>query len=410
MKRLIPLLLATLLLFGCACPPESPAVTTVPSTETAPPAESAEVTPSLDDTAVPSEVTEPTLPPDPLDALMARLTLRQKVGQLFIAAPEQLLSGEAVTSVSAGLASKLAEYPLGGIILFSQNIRDPEQLLALNQALTKTCSLSPFLAVDEEGGTVARLAGHDAFDLPVYESAGAVGASGDPADAYAMGQAIGSYLHEYGFNLDFAPVADVNTNPDNPVIGDRAFSSDPRTAARMAAAFAAGLGEYGVCATYKHFPGHGDTAEDSHLGLAVSRHSQEVLENREWIPFREATAADLVMIAHVALPEITGNMTPATLSQTIVSGILREELGFEGLIITDAMNMGAIADTYGSGEAALAAFAAGCDMVLMPENLEEAFSAVLAALEDGTLTLDWLNATVRRILSFKQAKGILILP
>lgn len=409
MKKLIPILLSLLLLSGCARPPEDPAATTVPSTETASPTETTEI-PHPEETTMPAEVTEPTLQPDPLDTLLARLTLRQKVGQLFIAAPEQLTGGEAVTSMSGSLASKLAEYPLGGIILFSQNIRDPEQLLALNRALKQTCALPPFLAVDEEGGAVARLAGNYAFDLPVYESAGAVGASGDPADAYAMGLAIGCYLNEYGFNLDFAPVADVNTNPDNPVIGDRAFSSDPHTAAQMAAAFAEGLGEYGICATYKHFPGHGDTAEDSHLGLAVSRHSRQTLENREWIPFREATATDFIMIAHVALPEITGDMTPATLSRQIVSGILREDLGFEGLIVTDAMNMGAIADTYGSGEAAVAAFTAGCDIVLMPENLEETFCAVLAALEDGTLTTDWLDATVRRILSFKQARGILVLP
>lgn len=409
MKKLISILLAPLFLFGCALVPETPAVTTAPPTETAASTASTEAT-VAPETTVPAEVTEPSLPPDPLDGLLGSMTLRQKVGQLFIVAPEQLLEGEAVTSMSGSLAGKLAEYPVGGVILFAQNILEPEQLLALNRALAEACYLPPFLAVDEEGGIVARLANNRAFDLPTYESAAAVGASGDPADAWMMGQAIGSYLHDYGFNLDFAPVADVNTNPDNPVIGDRAFSSDPHIAAQMAAAFAEGLAEYGVCATYKHFPGHGDTAEDSHMGLAVSRHSREVLENREWIPFREATARDMIMIAHVALPELTGDMTPATLSPEIVTGILREDLGFEGLIITDAMNMGAVADTYGSGDAAIAALTAGCDIVLMPENLEEAFSAVLSALENGTLTTDWLDATVRRILRFKQAHGILTLP
>jgi beta-N-acetylhexosaminidase len=175
----------------------------------------------------------------------------------------------------------------------------------------------------------------------------------------------------------------------------------------MAAAFAAGLREQGICPTFKHFPGHGDTAQDSHSGLAVSYKTREELEICEWIPFREATSGDLVMTAHVALPEITGDMTPATLSREIVTGILREELGFAGLIITDAMNMGAIVETYGSAEAAVAALRAGCDIILMPENLPEAFDAVIAALEDGRLTEEWLDDTVRRILEFKQTHGIL---
>lgn len=408
MKKLIPFLLALILLTGCAHRPEittpSTSPTTTPPPDTTTQSSFAETTA---ETTQPPETTEATVPPDPLELLLDSLTLRQKVGQLFIAAPEQILPGEAVTAMSEELAAALEEYPLGGIILFSDNIREPEQLLALNRALTDTSFLPPFLAVDEEGGIVARLANNGAFDLPVYESAASVGSSGDPLDALAMGQTIGSYLRAYGFNLDFAPVADVNTNPDNPVIGDRAFSSDPVIVGQMAAAFAAGLRENGICATYKHFPGHGDTAQDSHLGLAVSYQTREQLQCREWIPFLEASRRDMMMIAHVALPEITGDMTPATLSGQIVSGILREELGFEGLIITDAMNMGAIADSYGSGDAAIAALTAGCDIVLMPENVPEAFDAVIEALQNGQLSEEWLDETVRRILAFKHDHNIL---
>ena len=368
----------------------------------------------IETTSLPPENSLPpetTAAPDPMDVLMDSMTLEQKVGQLFIAAPEQLLEdGATITSMTDELAAALKTYPLGGIILFAQNIQNPEQITALNSALAEASALPPFLSVDEEGGLVARLGSNSAFNLPTYENAAAVAASGNPEDVLNMGQTIGAYLNKYGFNLDFAPVADVNTNPDNPVIGTRAFSSDPEVAATMAAAFAAGLRENGVCATFKHFPGHGDTNQDSHSGLAVSWRNREQQERCEWLPFREATPLDFIMIAHVALPEITGDMIPATLSRQIVTGILREELGFEGLIITDAMNMGAITESYGSSSAAIAALEAGCDIVLMPNNVPEAFQAVLDAVNSGKLSDEWLDSTVRRILNFKLAHGILVLP
>lgn len=385
MKKLILLLLAALLLSGCS---GSSAPATLPETTAAP--------------------TETTAAPDPLDSMLADMTLRQKVGQLFITRPEQLLpEAGPIREATPELEQALAEYPLGGIILFADNVMKPEQLLALNDALAQMPGIPMFIAVDEEGGLVARLAGNWKFKLPRYQSAMAVGSSGDPADALEMGRTIGGYLAEYGFNLDFAPVADVHTNPKNPVIGTRAFSTDPAVAAQMAAAFAEGLEENGIIATFKHFPGHGDTAEDSHSGLAVVYKTKEELESCEFIPFREATARDMVMVAHVALPNVTGDMTPATLSPAIVTGILKDELGFEGLIITDAMEMGAIVETYGSGPAAVAALQAGCHIILIPEDLPEAFDAVLTALEDGTLSTEWLDETVRKILEFKQAHGIL---
>lgn len=409
MRKTILILLASLLLTGCAAEPVSTTESTAAATTTPPETDS-----MTEATTLPPETTRPpetTTAPDPMDVLMDSLTLEQKVGQLFIAAPEQLLEDvTAITAMTDELAAALQTYPLGGIILFAQNIQEPEQLMALNKALADACLIAPFLSVDEEGGLVARLGRNSAFDLPTYENAAAVAASGDPEDVLNMGRTIGGYLAKYGFNLDFAPVADVNTNPNNPVIGTRAFSSDPEVAATMAAAFAAGLREQGVCATFKHFPGHGDTDQDSHSGLAISWRNREQQAACEWIPFREATARDFIMIAHVALPEITGDMVPSTLSRPVVTGILREKLGFEGLIITDAMNMGAIADSYGSSEAAIAALEAGCDIVLMPNNVPEAFRAVMDALNSGRFTEQWLDETVRRILSFKQAHGILALP
>ena len=392
MRKLIAALLTVLLLTGCAAS-AYPTETTQP----------AETLPAV--TTVPPETT---LPPDPMDLLLSEMTLEQKVGQLFIVSPEQLLPDVGnITAVSGALGEALAQYPVGGIILFAGNILSPAQLEAFNRELRLSCEIPPFLAVDEEGGLVARLARNDAFDLPRYKNAAAVGASGNADDAYEMGRTIGAYLNRYEFNLDFAPVADVNTNPNNPVIGTRAFSSDPDIAATMSEAFARGLRENGVIATFKHFPGHGDTAQDSHTGLAVVDKSPEELEACEFLPFLEATQQDMIMVGHIALPNVTGDMTPATLSYRMVTEILKGDLGFSGLVVTDAMNMGAIVETYGSGEAAVAALAAGCDIILMPENLPEAFDAVLTALEDSTLTMEWLDATVRRILKFKEMHGIL---
>ena len=401
MKKLFLIILAALMLAGCTAPAAQETTT--------PPTAPTEVTTATTAPPVTTEAPlETTVPSVCLDSMLADMTLRQKVGQLFIVRLEQLVPGTGtVREVTDELELALEEYPMGGVILFGDNVMKPEQLLTLNEGLVNLPGIPLFIAVDEEGGLVARLAGNWKFKLTKYDSAMAVGSSGDPADALEMGRTIGGYLSEYGFNLDFAPVADVHTNPKNPVIGTRAFSTDPVIAAQMVAAFADGLEENGIIATFKHFPGHGDTAEDSHSGLAVVYKTREELEECEFIPFREAASQDMVMVAHVALPNVTGDMTPATLSHQIVTEILKEELGFEGLVVTDAMEMGAIVETYGSGPAAVAALQAGCHIILIPEDLPEAFDAVLAALEDGTLSMDWLDETVKKILEFKQLHGIL---
>ena len=268
--------------------------------------------------------------------------------------------------------------------------------------MQRAAEIPLFLGIDEEGGTVARLANHSAFDLPQYKSAGAVGASGNPEDALKMGQTIGAYLGEYGFNMDFAPVADVNTNPNNPVIGNRSFSSDCNVAGQMAKAMAEGLEEQGIVPVFKHFPGHGDTAQDSHEEVAYSNKTLEELQACEFIPFSGLTENQCVMVGHIALPEVTGNMTPATLSSEIVTGLLREKLGFRGLILTDSMVMEAITDNYSSAEASLLALEAGCQIILQPADFPSAFAGVVEAVEAGTFPEEQLNAVVLQILRFKQ--------
>ena len=396
MKHILPIFLA-LLLAGCAAPPAE----TVPDTLPVP-----------SETVAPATV-EPVPIEMPEDSLLASMTLREKVGQLFLIRPEAVDPegltdpDHRTTAVTAAMLETLKTYPVGGFVQFTKNIESPQQLLAFNQALLTAVPVAPFLSVDEEGGLVARLASHPAFDLPTYRSAGAVGALPDPEAALDMGRTIGGYLQDYGFNMDFAPVADVNTNPDNPIIGTRSFSPDPEHAARCAGDMAEGLRPSGIVPVFKHFPGHGDTAQDSHKGLAVSYRTAEDMEGCEWLPFRQAGSQDCVMVGHIALPQVTGDMTPATLSPAIVTGLLRGQLGFEGLIITDALDMGAITQDYSSGQAALEALNAGCDLLLMPQSLPQAFDAVMAAVEDGSFPEAKLDQIVLRILRFKLDQGIL---
>lgn len=406
MRRIlcILLILSAILLAGCV-PAEAPP--TVTTQETAAPIQTTATAPETTPAATEAtEAAEPAL--SGIDLMMEQMPLEEKVGQLFIVAPEALVSGGSnITGLSDDLKEGLEKYPVGGIIHFAGNITAPEQISAFNADLQGSSAIPLFICVDEEGGIVARLARNGAFDLPKYKSAASVGSGGDSADALEMGSTIGSYLSEYGFNLDFAPVADVNTNPNNPVIGSRAFSSDAATAARMAGAMAEGLRQQGIIPTFKHFPGHGDTAEDSHVGLAVSHKTEAEMRQCEWLPFATAGSLDCVMAGHIAVPEITGDMTPATMSYRVITEILKEDLGFSGLVVTDSLSMGAITDTYSSGEAALKALEAGCDLLLMPEDLEEAYSAVLSAVQDGSYSEDKLNETVRRILQFKQDHGLL---
>ena len=335
---------------------------------------------------------------------------KQKIGQLFIIRPDALdltlpqetindAKADGVTMLTDAMRETLQAYPVGGICQFGKNITDPEQLAQFNADLQAASRTPLFIAVDEEGGAVARLANHPAFDLPQYESAAVVGASGDPADACAMGQTIGAYLKEYGFNMDFAPDADVNTNPDNPIIGTRAFSSDAATAAEMAAAAADGLRTGGILPTLKHFPGHGDTAEDSHTALAVTYKTLDELQACELLPFAADTGLHAVMVGHIAAPNVTGDGTPATLSPQLVALIPDAE---NTLIVTDSLAMDAITAAYTPSEAAVQALQAGCDVLLMPNSLPEAYAAVLEAVQNGTISEERLDRSVNKILLYKQ--------
>lgn len=223
---------------------------------------------------------------EPAQVLLNSMTLHEKAGQLFIVTPEALSAEkDCVTAVDDDIIKGLGEYPVGGVILFSQNIANPDQLTVLLRDFQTNSKTALFTSVDEEGGSVARVANNDSFDVIRYKSAVAVGKDEQADAAYSMGKNIGAYLKEYGFNLDFAPVADVNTNPDNPVIGERAFSSDPQVVADKVAEVINGFHDSGIMCCEKHFPGHGDTATDSHYGCAVTYKTREEMLECEWLPY-----------------------------------------------------------------------------------------------------------------------------
>lgn len=369
----------------------------------------------------PVEAPEVETPSDGIRLMVETMTLRQKVGQLFMIRPDALdltLSQEEINNENADgttcltdtMRQTLEKYPVGGICQFGKNLVEPEQLRRFNADLQAASELPLFLAVDEEGGRVARLANNIAFDLPQYESVAAVGATKDPEAAREMGTTIGGYLREYGFNMNFAPVADVYTNPDNTVIGDRAFSDDGSETAAMAWAMAQGLEEQGVLPTFKHFPGHGDTAQDSHSGLAVATRSREEMLQCEWVPFMRYSSAEdslpyrAVMVGHIATPALGSGEVPASFSKAVVTDLLRNELlqGEDVLIVTDSLAMGAVTQQYTPAQAAVLALQAGCDILLMPDSLAEAFDGVMAAVEGGTISRERLDESVARILCYKQ--------
>ena len=232
-----------------------------------------------------------------------------------------------------------------------------------------------------------------------------VGATMDFSTALAIGMEMGSYLSQLGFNVDFAPVADVLTNPENTVVRDRSFGSDPDLVAVYANAIVDGLHEYGVAATMKHFPGHGSTTEDSHAGYACSWQTEDELFSCDLIPFQAGIDhnVDLIMAGHISLPNVTGDMLPASLSGTVITTLLREKMHYDGVVITDALNMGAITDHYNSAEAAVLAIQAGCDLLLMPADWRAARDGLRKAVEEGVITEERIDESVRRIIELKNA-------
>jgi beta-N-acetylhexosaminidase len=334
------------------------------------------------------------------------MTVEQKVGQL-------LFLGFGGTRVDDRSRRLLAEKRPGGLALFARNIVDREQVRALTrslgQAMAQGGEVPPFLAVDQEGGNVMRLKERTSL-LP---SAMALGATRSPALAEAAGRAVGQDLRAHGLNMNFAPVLDVNNNPGNPVIGVRSFGEKPELVTELGSAFIAGLRAMGVAAVAKHFPGHGDTVTDSHFQLPVVEADRARLDALELTPFRRAAAEGLsaVMTAHLALPRVTEEPgLPASLSRRVLVDILRREMRFPGLILTDGLEMEAVAKGWGAGQAAVRAIQNGADMVMVlwfAERRAEVHRALLAAARSGVIPVTRLDDAVLRVLGEKARLGLL---
>ena len=345
-----------------------------------------------------------------------KMSLREKVGQMFFVRPEALdttihwteyqdLPDYKLQQVNKTMRDVSKDYPVGGMILYAHNIVDETQLGEFIAEI-RTLNGSPLLAIDEEGGRIARIANNENFDVPKYESMAAIAESGDPSEAYKAAFTIGSYVKKYGFDIDYAPVADVNTNLENIVIGARAFSDDPETAAEFVVSYLNGLDSAGVIGTLKHFPGHGDVKTDTHSGYAETNKTWEEMLECEMIPFKAGieAGAQMIMTAHIAAPKVTGDDLPATLSSVILQDKFRGELGFKGIIVTDAMDMGAITTQFGNAEAAIKSIQAGVDVVLCSKDFTQVFDAVVNAVEKGDIEETRIDESVKRILELKAKK------
>lgn len=341
------------------------------------------------------------------EELLAAMSLEQKVAQMFIVTPESLTDGANVTTADGAMRAGMELYPVGGLVYFSKNLTDAgqtmEMLRCTQEFSLEIQGLPLFLCVDEEGGTVARIGNNKGFDVP---KVGPMGNITSEREAHEAGSKVGGYLRELGFNLDFAPDADVLTNAKNTVIGNRSFGSDAQIVLQYARAYSDGLHENGILSTFKHFPGHGATESDTHEGFAYTDKTYEELLQAELVPFAGAgqSGVDCVMVSHIAVPNVTGDNVPCTLSYRMTGEILRVDLGYEGIIVTDAMNMGAVTKNYSSDEAAVAAVKAGVDMILMPEDFRLAVQGVRNAVQSGEISEKRIDESVRRIIKVKLGK------
>ena len=344
----------------------------------------------IDKTAV-DEKSEEELLNEEVEAELKMMTLDQKISQLLIVQAPSL-------TVSEQLAEQLKVAPYGGFILMENAYGTLASTREFVQKLRDLSIYPLIISTDQEGGNVQRMRKITSPSATKIPYASELGYIGSMELTRKVGGVVARELSAVGINVDYAPVLDVNSNPNNPIIGKRSFSKDPTMAYKMGAAFAEGLADYNVTAVYKHFPGHGDTSVDSHVNLPVINKTRAELDTVELVPFKEAIkdGAEMIMIAHIALPSITGDKTPATLSHKITTELLRDELGYKGLIVTDGLNMGALTKNYQESEIYWRAVEAGADLLLLPTNPDVAIKSIKEHISE-----ERINESVRRILHYK---------
>ncbi|MCY7968232.1 glycoside hydrolase family 3 protein [Bacillus haynesii] len=369
-------------------------------------------------------------PEQNIKQMVSSMSLEEKIGQMLMPdfrnwKKKGESSAKGLTEMNDEVAGIIQKYRLGGVILFAENVTGTEQTVRLTDGLQKASPDIPlFITIDQEGGIVTRL--ESGTNLPGNM---AVGASSSSKNAFRSGKIIGKELVSLGINVNFSPVLDVNNNPDNPVIGVRSFSSKPELTSKLGIQMMKGLQDEQMIATAKHFPGHGDTAVDSHYGLPLVPHNEKRLRSVELAPFQKAIDAgiDMIMTAHVQFPAFDDTtykskkdgediMVPATLSKKVMTDLLRKDLGFKGVVVTDALNMKAVSDNFGQEEAVVMAVKAGVDIALMPaqvtsleteKNLARVFEALLTAVKKGEIPIEQIDQSVERILRLKINRGII---
>ena len=349
-----------------------------------------------------SEVIEEELDPlsEIVEGCIAEMPIEDKVAGLFMITPEALTNTDVAVKAGNTTKEKIGQYAVGGLIYFEQNMQSEEQLKEMVSATKSFSKYALFFGVDEEGGEVSRIAQKGLADN--VGNMAEIGATGDVTKAKEAGSTVAAYLSEYGFNVNFAPVADVALE-GNTVLGERSFGNNAGEVAKMVAANVEGLVQGDVSACLKHFPGLGSTLEDTHDGMSVSEKTLEDFGTTDFLTFQAGidAGAEFVMVSHLSVPNITGDNTPSSISEKMITEVLRGQLGFEGIVITDAMNMAAITDYYTSDEAAIKAIQAGADMILMPEDFETAYNGVVEAVKNGTISEERINESLRRIYRVK---------
>lgn len=342
---------------------------------------------------------------DIVNAGIGVMPLEDKVAGLFIVSPESITGVSTAIKAGEGTQKALAQYPVGGIVYAAKNIRSKEQFQEMLDNTDLYTKYPLFLAVTEEGGSVSTVA--EAGIGARVDSPEKLGQTQDADAAYQAGVTLGEDLFGLGINLNLAPLADVITVEDSFLKG-RSFGADAQMVSSMAVSMMNGMQSQGVTACVKHFPGMGGTSEDPEKGLSATDRTEEQFREQELVAFQAAidAGAKMIMISNMAAPALTGDDGPCVFSGKLVTDILRDELGFDGVIITDALSMTAISDYYGSEQAAVQALKAGCDMILMPENFEEAYNGVLQAVRDGVISEERIDDALRRIYRIKFADRI----
>ena len=334
-----------------------------------------------------------------IEEQLKEMSLEEKIGQMLIVSYEG-------TNVTEELFSLLNQVKPGGFILFSNNFSDYEQTQKLIADIKSTSKIPMFISIDQEGGRVQRIKNLSDQEVTIIPPMYEIGLTRDEDFAYQVGKVIGEELRVFDINMDFAPVLDIYSNPNNTVIGDRSFGTTSDIVSTMAISLASGLQDTGVISVYKHFPGHGDTLEDSHDTLPIVTKTKEELMNFELIPFIQAieNGAEAIMVGHIAVPSITKDNTPATLSKVLIQDLLKDELGFQGLVITDGLNMKSLTNLYSQEEIYINAILAGVDILLMPEFSLNTIEIIKNAVLNGEISEERIDDAVTKILTLKHEK------